>query len=207
MCGICGELTFDAGRGRRRRHAVVDARAAGAPRARTTRPCGSAPIGAPASAFRRLAIIDLSAAANQPLANEDGSVRVVFNGEIYNFTTLRDRARVARATGSAPTATPKPSSISTRNTAPDFVEKLDGMFALGLWDDARAPTGARARPCRQEAAVLLPRRAAPRVRLGDQGDPRASRRARPRSTRRRSRRTSCTATCRIPRRSIAASSR
>jgi asparagine synthase (glutamine-hydrolysing) len=40
-------------------------------------------------AFRRLAIIDLSVAANQPLPNEDGIGRVVFNGEIYNFKALR----------------------------------------------------------------------------------------------------------------------
>ena len=40
-------------------------------------------------AFRRLAIIDLSTDANQPMTNEDGSVQVVFNGEIYNHLALR----------------------------------------------------------------------------------------------------------------------
>ena len=35
--------------------------------------------------FRRLSIIDLSAAGHQPMSNEDGTVRLVFNGEIYNF--------------------------------------------------------------------------------------------------------------------------
>src|SRR3954465_456394 len=38
---------------------------------------------------RRLSIVDLSAAGRQPLANEDGRVRVVFNGEIYNHAALR----------------------------------------------------------------------------------------------------------------------
>src|SRR5262245_11182623 len=38
---------------------------------------------------RRLSIIDLSPIANQPMENEDGSIRVVFNGEIYNHADLR----------------------------------------------------------------------------------------------------------------------
>src|SRR5258705_11945454 len=41
--------------------------------------------------FRRLAIIDLSTAAMQPMTNEDGSVRLVFNGEIYNHAEVRKR--------------------------------------------------------------------------------------------------------------------
>src|SRR5215470_10805860 len=38
---------------------------------------------------RRLAIIDLTTTANQPMANEDGSIRLVFNGEIYNHAEVR----------------------------------------------------------------------------------------------------------------------
>ena len=40
--------------------------------------------------FRRLSIIDLSDAADQPLYNETGTVAVVFNGEIYNFESIRE---------------------------------------------------------------------------------------------------------------------
>jgi asparagine synthase (glutamine-hydrolysing) len=40
--------------------------------------------------FALLSIIDLSAAADQPMANEDGSVRIVFNGKVYNFQSLRE---------------------------------------------------------------------------------------------------------------------
>jgi asparagine synthase (glutamine-hydrolysing) len=39
--------------------------------------------------FRRLAIIDLSNQAQQPMSNEDGTVQIVFNGEIYNYLDLR----------------------------------------------------------------------------------------------------------------------
>ena len=54
-----------------------------------------APDGRGGLGFRRLSIIDLRAAANQPIGNEDGSVQLVFNGEIYNFRELR-KGLVAR---------------------------------------------------------------------------------------------------------------
>ena len=63
-------------------------------------------------------------------------------------------AAARRATASPPTATPRSSSTSTRRTAPTASSRLHGMFAFALWD-ARAPAAAaRARPGRQEAAVL-----------------------------------------------------
>src|SRR5437763_6706897 len=46
-------------------------------------------LGAAVLGHRRLSIIDLSPAGHQPMANEDGSVWIVFNGEIYNFPDLR----------------------------------------------------------------------------------------------------------------------
>ena len=74
----------------------------------TDGPCG---IG-----MRRLSIIDLST-GHQPISNEDGTVWVVFNGEIYNYQELRQDL-IARAIASAPTATPKRWFISTRKKAP-----------------------------------------------------------------------------------------
>ena len=54
---------------------------------------------------RRLSIIDLSEAASEPMTNEDGSLWLVFNGEIYNFRELRRGSK--RGTGSAAAATPR----------------------------------------------------------------------------------------------------
>ena len=59
-----------------------------------------------ALANRRLAIIDLSPAGRQPLYNEDGSVGIVYNGELYNFQSLR-RTSPRAATASAPPPTPR----------------------------------------------------------------------------------------------------
>ena len=144
-----------------------DERRAAPPRARRRgRGRSTAPAGL---AARRLAIIDL-ADGDQPIASEDGRVVVVQNGEIYNHARAARRARGARATRSARrTATPRCSSTSTRSTAPRFAERLRGMFAVALWDARAAPARARARPLRDQAA-LLPRRARRlRLRLGAQG--------------------------------------
>src|SRR5262249_4950399 len=93
MCGICGELRFD---GRPVAPAAVVAM-----RDRLIHrgpDSAGAYVGARADVglgFRRLRIIDLSANADQPMANEDGSIRVVYNGEIYNFRDLRRRLDAA----------------------------------------------------------------------------------------------------------------
>ena len=66
--------------------------------------------------FRRLSIIDV-AGGHQPMANEDGTVWIVFNGEIYNFRDCAAGWKVP-GTASAPTATPRRSSICTKTKAP-----------------------------------------------------------------------------------------
>src|SRR5215217_6545842 len=87
MCGICGELRFDA--------APVDSTALEAMRDRIAHRGPDHANSYLANrrqaglGFRRLRIIDLTAVANQPMPNEDGSVQVVFNGEIYNYLDLR----------------------------------------------------------------------------------------------------------------------
>ncbi len=84
---------------------------------------------------RRLSIIDV-AGGHQPLANEDGTIWTVQNGEIYNFAPLRDR--LERAGHRFKTRTDTEVIVHLYEEMGDaFVGELDGMFALALWDDRR----------------------------------------------------------------------
>jgi len=65
---------------------------------------------------RRLSIVDV-ASGHQPMTNEDGTLHITYNGEIYNTLTTGRNWKLA-VTSIAPTATPKLFCICTRNMAP-----------------------------------------------------------------------------------------
>jgi asparagine synthase (glutamine-hydrolysing) len=85
---------------------------------------------------RRLAIVDVSRAGAQPMANEDGSVWTVFNGEIYNHAALRPglEARGHRYRSRCDTE----AILHVYEEEGDrLVDHLHGMFAFALWDRVR----------------------------------------------------------------------
>jgi len=81
----------------------------------------------------RLAIIDLSDAANQPIASQDGSVWLTFNGEIYNFADIRRDLEalgyVFRSRGDAEVI-----ANGWHAWGPRIFDRMRGMFAVALWD-------------------------------------------------------------------------
>ncbi len=110
--------------------------------------------------FRRLSIIDLATGA-QPLSNEDGTIWIVFNGEIYNFLSLRSRLQGSghqfRTAGDAETIV-----HLYEDEGIEFLRHLEGMFALALWDAnhrqlilARDRLGKKPLVYRQESERLL----------------------------------------------------
>jgi asparagine synthase (glutamine-hydrolysing) len=105
-------------------------------------------LGAATLAHTRLAIIDV-AGGDQPLTSEDGEVTAIVNGEIYNHGDLRAELESAGHRFS----TRSDSEVvvhAYEEHGPDFVRRLNGMFAFALWDNrsrtlvaARDPFGVK----------------------------------------------------------------
>ena len=132
MCGVCGEVRFDGG--------PVDAAVLASMRDRMRHRGPDAaglylsPTARAGLAFRRLKIVDLSDVANQPMANEDGTVQLVFNGEIYNFLGLREDL-VRRGHQFRSRSDTEVIVHLYEEYGPECIDKLDGMFAIAIWDN------------------------------------------------------------------------
>ena len=85
---------------------------------------------------RRLTIIDLSANGRQPISNEDESVWLTYNGEVYNFASLRTELEGRGHRFRSRTDSEVVVHLY-EDDGPALVRRLDGMFAFGLWDTRR----------------------------------------------------------------------
>ena len=85
---------------------------------------------------RRLSIIDLSTNGRQPLSNEDGTVWVILNGEIYNFQELRQELEEKGHRFCSNSDTEILVHLyEEENEATRFLSRLQGMFAFAVWDE------------------------------------------------------------------------
>jgi len=129
MCGICGKVSFDPA-------GVVDGelirRMAGMMAHRGPDDAGFHVHGPVGLGHRRLSIVDLEG-GHQPISNEDGSIWIVFNGEIYNHTELRAdleaRGHTYRTRSDTETIL-----HAYEEFGADCVPRLRGMFAFAIWD-------------------------------------------------------------------------
>lgn len=141
MCGICGILKFEQG--------PVE-------EAQIRRMCntfvyrgpddegvyiGQAESGSNKAVYvglghRRLSIMDLSEAGHQPMCNEDGTVWISYNGEIYNYNTIREDLETKGHVFHSRSDTEVLLHLYEEE-GPDAIKLLNGMFAFAVWDKRR----------------------------------------------------------------------
>jgi asparagine synthase (glutamine-hydrolysing) len=130
MCGISGKLMFEPGAAvtPTLMKSMADAMVHRGPDDEGYYLSGPVGLG-----FRRLSIIDLNT-GHQPISNEDGSVWVILNGEIYNYRELRDQLLAKGHSFTTRTDTEVLVHLYEEH-GPGMLEKLRGMFAFAIWDD------------------------------------------------------------------------
>jgi asparagine synthase (glutamine-hydrolysing) len=133
MCGISGKLYFDSTRPAER---DVLERMNAVLAHRGPDDAGIHCDGQIGLAHRRLSIIDLSPAGHQPMANEDESIWIVFNGEIYNFPELRPDLAVRGHRFRSNTDTEVILHLYEEHGT-ECLRFLRGMFAFAIWDGPR----------------------------------------------------------------------
>src|SRR5947207_5337019 len=129
MCGICGFMYFDG--------APPDENLikemSGVLHHRGPDEGGTYLGSSVALGHRRLSIIDLSS-GQQPLSNEDGTVWISFNGEIYNYMDLRKELTSSHRFATRSDTETIVHLYESRPTT--FISELRGMFAFALWDES-----------------------------------------------------------------------
>lgn len=131
MCGISGVLSWDGPPDRAVVEAMCDQQVHRGPDA-------GAIVQRPLIALghRRLSVIDLSAAANQPLADASGRFWIVYNGELYNFRALRNELE-SRGVRFRTASDTEVALEAYKAWDVEAFARFNGMFALGIWDEPR----------------------------------------------------------------------
>lgn len=135
MCGFAGGLLresklFHDSRLLERMGAVLAHRGPDDNGSVTAGPCGLV--------HRRLSIIDLSQSGHQPMSNEDESIWIAYNGEVYNFRELRRQYNLDANGHIFKSGTDTEVLIHLYETlGEDFLKELNGMYSLALWDSRK----------------------------------------------------------------------
>ena len=128
MCGICGKLSWTEPPDRTVVERMSTKIAHRGPDGEGIMDLGPVVLG-----HRRLAIIDLSAAANQPMSDVSGEYWIVSNGEIYNFLTLRQEL-IDRGAQFRTRSDTEVILEAYKHWGTDCLQRFNGMFAFALWD-------------------------------------------------------------------------
>jgi asparagine synthase (glutamine-hydrolysing) len=135
MCGICGIFRFDRETHPEDRPVIEDMKRAMAYRGPDNH--GTYQGAGITLGHQRLSIIDLSEHGRQPMCNEDKSVWIVYNGEVYNFRELKSRYSLE---GSYRFRSRTDTEVLLRlyeECGTEVFPELNGMFALAVWDQRR----------------------------------------------------------------------
>jgi len=132
MCGIAGQYCYEGGRPDRRLLAAMSERLAHrGPDGEGSHICENTGL-----VHRRLAIIDLSPDGLQPMTNEDNSLWLVFNGEIYNFVELHEELAKKGHTFYSKSDT-EVILHAYEEWGHDCLSRFNGMWAFALWDEKK----------------------------------------------------------------------
>ncbi len=135
MCGINGALVFERGNFRVDAPYIAKMRDTMALRGPDGAGLWVSPDQKIGLGHRRLSIIDLSTVADQPMSNEDDSLQVVFNGEIYNHADIRaELMAIGGHTWKTDHSDTEVILHAFEEWGIDCIHRFRGMFAIALWD-------------------------------------------------------------------------
>lgn len=129
MCGISGFYSFKNVFSRQELQSMTDALAHRGPDASGYFMDQTAGLG-----HRRLSIIDLSDTANQPMYSGNGRYVMVYNGEVYNYREIAIELKLNYKTDFKTSSDSEVILEAYAQYGPDFLQKLNGMFALAIYD-------------------------------------------------------------------------